>query len=477
MEEKEREVRISDLIALLLKKTGAILCTALFISVLGGLIGAFQAKSAISDSSVIAHDLAEAELAVSVAEDNLAKAQKDLLFLEERSIPDTETDIERALELQDYLRNYAENSIYYSIDAFNCGVSRLTFSMKTGNDTEAERVTGYIGTLIFDTEELEQVRSILGVDSELSYVRELISVIDEGGGFYTIRIVFDDPQRAEEAVDDLYESLADSLKSTRSNYSSTVVSRFTGYEIDLEMNENQNKVYDEMVDAARTVMDLRDQLPELKKQTDELENAVEVAEYELNAARLNYEKKAGENSGMSTGQSGIIKKAIKYAAVFFVGGLICSCLMVVCAGLFSGKLQNKNDICQIYSYPVVGVIPRAKPYTFEKTIRALEGDSLSDRSAGIKTVAQSLLSITEGKKVCLISSAAIEAAKELSAALDGKIPVCGNILEDASAVKALDDFESLVLVEQRGLSRIDLITDEIKLAEAMGKTVLGFVLT
>ena len=271
--------------------------------------------------------------------------------------------------------------------------------------------------------------------------------------------------------------MLESLKTTRSNYSTAVVSRFTGYEIDREMSESHNTVYDEMVEVGRTVVDLRDQLPELKDRTKELEDAVELAEEDLETAKKTLDQLTLVQPGTMSRKTVLLKNLLKYAAYFFLAGLFIGCSVVFFAGLFSGKLQNKNDITQAYSYPVIGIIPRKKPYRFERAIRSLEGDPQTSRRSGLQAAAQSLLSVTDGKKTCLISSVPSEDVGDVIVAVDGKIPVCGNILEDAAAVKSLEGYDSVVLVEQRGLSRLDLIQSEITLAEALGKKILGFVLT
>ena len=46
----------------------------------------------------------------------------------------------------------------------------------------------------------------------------------------------------------------------------------------------------------------------------------------------------------------------------------------------------------------------------------------------------------------------------------------------AESVKELNDFEGIVLVEQRGKSRVDLVDAEVLRAKALGKDILGIVL-
>ena len=60
--------------------------------------------------------------------------------------------------------------------------------------------------------------------------------------------------------------------------------------------------------------------------------------------------------------------------------------------------------------------------------------------------------------------------------LNGKLTVCGDVLRDSAAVKTLADFDSVVLVEKRGTSRLDQIDGEVVQLQTLGKEILGIVL-
>ena len=81
-----------------------------------------------------------------------------------------------------------------------------------------------------------------------------------------------------------------------------------------------------------------------------------------------------------------------------------------------------------------------------------------------------------GKKACLISSLGSGMADEFTPYLNGKLAVCGDILRDPAAVKALADYDSVVLVEERESSRLDQIDGEVQQLKTLGKEILGVVL-
>lgn len=476
MEEKERVVRVSDIFALLLKKYKIVILFALLAMLLGCARGLYKSYLAKNNTNSIDLILTEAKDNITEAESGLARAKNDLNIHLSRTIPDTETDIGRTREIMQQLRNYTQNSLYFSMDALNCGMSRLTFSMGTGSSSDSDRVTSYASAIIFDEQVLSQIRDILGVDTDLSYVRELLSVSDEGGGFFTIHVVFNNPELAEQAVDCLYDALIAGMKTTRNLPQFTVVSRFTGYEVNREMSEKHNAIEDELLSLNRTIVDLNEMLKELNEQTEDLENNVRTAEDTLNKAQSALSSLRASYPNDIATSKGALRLAEHFGLIFFVAGLAVGIIAVLFGGFLSGKLNSRNDILSLFSYPIISVIPRKKRYLFEKTIRRLEGDPIVDYDSGLKTAAQSLLSVAGKKNTCLVYSSSSDIAENVSAATEGKINVCGNILENASAVKALEKYDSVVFVEQRGLSRIDLISGEIKLAEAMRKEIIGFIL-
>ncbi len=476
MEENGREVRLSDLFAFLLKRYKAVICVALLFLVFGVMFGLHKTNSAKNNADSIERILEEANDELADAESDLARAKKELEIHVSRTIPDTETDIERTRELTQQLRSYMQNSLYYAMDPLNCGVSRLTFSIVTGASYDSERITSFASAILFDEEVLTQVRDILDVDADLSYVRELLTVNDEGGGFFTIRVVFNDTERAEQAADYLFDVLSDRIKTTRNTSNLSLVSRFTGNEVDEEMSEKHNAVEDKLLSLSRTAVDLNEMLKDMKEQTRLLEKEVTSAEDTLKEAKKKLSSLNSDYPSDITTPKGAFRQTARYCVIFLACGLAVGILAVLCGGLFSGKMQTRNDLQSQFSYPVISVVPREKKYLFDRAICRLEGDPIVDYTAGVKAAAQGLLSVTGGKKACLVYSGGGETAKTLSDATEGKISVCGNILEDASAIKKLEEYDCVVIVEKRGLSSIDLIRSEVKLMETMGKEILGFIL-
>ena len=69
-----------------------------------------------------------------------------------------------------------------------------------------------------------------------------------------------------------------------------------------------------------------------------------------------------------------------------------------------------------------------------------------------------------------------EKAAALLPYLDGKISVCGDILNDPEAIKDLDKYDSIILVEQKRKSVLSQIDSQVLRAKAFDKDILGIVL-
>ena len=88
-----------------------------------------------------------------------------------------------------------------------------------------------------------------------------------------------------------------------------------------------------------------------------------------------------------------------------------------------------------------------------------------------------MLSTATDKSVCLVSSLGKNEAEIILPYLDGRFLCYGDILGEVDAVKALADFDSVVLVEKRGKSNIDIIDAEVNRLRTLGKEIVGVIVT
>ena len=135
-EKRETEVRLADVFAMLLKAAKPILCVILIVGILGGGYGLYAATH--RKVKVTKDEVNAAQTEASVAKSAVAVAEQALRKRNEIAIPEAERKIKTGELLVERRTEYMENSLFQKLDPFNCGVSRLTFYVKTDFTAEPE---------------------------------------------------------------------------------------------------------------------------------------------------------------------------------------------------------------------------------------------------------------------------------------------------------------------------------------------------
>ena len=486
-ENTEITIRLSDLCAAFLRAFKPILLFVLILSLLGALYGARGPRETQTTSSV--EQIREAEAALVDAERARDDAQKTLDRILEIEIPTAEREIEHRESLARGWREYMDNSIWYSLDPFHLGVSRVTVLLES--ETEEPLIVGEIApeatsgaTIAYaqitpvDLEMMESIRQILQVDADLAYINELMRVTVISENVVEICVCFDDPNLAKQATDFMLERLQASLAEREDGYTAQVVGEYTGYEVNtylMGIQNNSSKSYTTAISDLQKAEQVLQNLNSTNRAN--AETVLNDANAAVAKAETQLQKLLQDQANSSTaGFRGNLKSALRYGILFFVIGLFLSCVIVFLTMVFSGKLQNVNCALTRYAFPVIGIIPRKKKRWFEKTICKLEGEPYQDYESAGRATAQSLLSIVGERKVALVSSEGDRLIQAVLPFVDGKIPACGDLLKDAEAVKAADRFEGFVLVEAKGKSQVGLIDAETRRIQSLGKNVEGMIL-
>ena len=479
MKNKEVEIRIVDLLAALLKAARPILCFALILTLLGAGYGLRKARGYTKTETGEFEAVLMAKGNVDTAKERLELARKALKRFNEVEYPSAETKCKQAERMVEQRQDYLDNSLYQALDPFNCGLSTLTFCVESEGEMTVNPATPWLAVdpsaiitmactqmTAHDDELLNHVRDMMGTDAETRFVNELIYVNRVSDQIVEIRVYHDDAQVAERVVDYIYQTMIGRLKDSMGEFNASVISRFTGYDVSWTIHDRQISNEDKLLTAERALTDAEAQRTMLLDMSLEKEAAVQ------NAMKL-LEKAKGDLR--STKVKTQYPYAV-YAAIFMAAGLILGCVAAVFCAIVSGRLQNQSTVLGRYSFPILGILPSRKKRWFARTIRALEGDPQTAFEPAACVAAQSILDLSAGKKSCLVSSLGSGAADDLAPYLNGKLTVCGDVLRDSAAVKTLADFDSVVLVEKRGTSRLDQIDGEVVQLQTLGKEILGIVL-
>ena len=480
MNNREIEIRIADLFAAVLKAVKPILCFALIMALLGAGYGLRKANSYERTETGELEDVEKAQKLVETTELQLSLAERALERYNEVEYPNAEKKYEHAQMMVEQRQNYIDESIYQSLDPFNCGVSTLTFYIETEDiqieadpnspwlalDPRATIAMACTQVISHDDGILEKVQEIMGIHTEIRFVKELVYVSKVSDQFVEIRAYNQDANVAEKVVDYLYQTIIERLDGKVDPFTANVISRFTGYDVIWSMNDRQISNEDKLLSAERALTDAETKRQTLLESSQLKEDAVTEAKDALNAAQSDLRKIRFKTQ----------YPALIYALAFLALGLVIGCFAAAFFAIVSSRLQNQSVVLSRYSFPILGVLPHGKKRWFAAKIRALEGDPETGRESAACVAAQNVMDVASGKKACLISTLGSGAAEEFAPYLNGKLAVCGDILRDPAAVKALADFDSVVLVEERGSSRLDQIDGEVQQLKTLGKEILGIVL-
>ena len=473
------EIRFADLAAMVLKAFKPMVCAALIVALLGGAFGVFRSYRAGKNIAAFEESLSKAEARLSESGAKLAEAEELLAARKEAEIPQAEDLICRAEELVNSRTEYMENSLYQAIDPFHCGFARLSVYLKPlrGGGDPASVLSSAVSRLFSDESELFlSLQEIMSLQTDPAYIKELVSVSVIAGDMAEIKVLHADPQIAEQAADAICAELFRFLGGD-ARFSPEIADRYCGFEVNWEMRDRQLLNKGNLISADQSLSNAKEQLQRLKKDIPDLEKDVEKA----NTAFLtdqNASRKAQKqyDSALLTTKN-IVKRAAVYFLIALCVSLLIGCFFVVLLGIAGGKIQNRNTVLSFCRYPLLGILPCEKPRLFENAIRKLEGESCVDRSSALNSIVQTLYSLVGKRSACFVSSCGKETAGILLPWMDGRIPACGDIVNDPEAVKQLSTFDSIILIEKKGSSEISMVESEIQRAASLGKDILGIILT
>ena len=491
MENKEIQIRLSDIVASFLKSIVMIVVITILFGAALAVFGAYRVKKPTADPSIqTTIDVLNKD--ITAKEESIKLLQNSNSTIMNVTIPYAEKRIAHAESLTDSRLTYLEESIFNNIDPFNCGISRITFAIDVPVPEDAKEDYAQ-----FRTEELRRlvaactqmyplsdanmtkVMSLMGTKADPKYVDELINIESISDSMVKITVVNSDPNIAKKVADYLFEQVSASVASLSPDAVISIVSANTGVEVNWEMHTAQAAYQDSILLAEKNLASDQESINLSNKQIEE--NNKIIGEYSTELQTLkkdveSYQKKLNT----STSKKDILKSAIKFGVIGAFLGLVLSCVLVFVKDFLSGKVKTRNGILTRYSYPLLGAMPSSKKYIFDKTVKRLEGDSVYDKKDILASSSASILAsvAADGGKTCLIGpvDAKDPALTELLKSLKGRIEFKGNILSGSEAIKNLENYDKVILVEKRDASRYDSINEEISRIQALKKDVLGFVL-
>lgn len=183
-----------------------------------------------------------------------------------------------------------------------------------------------------------------------------------------------------------------------------------------------------------------------------------------------------------------IKSSVKYAVIgFFAGGFIAAFLICLQYVLMD-KVASDKEIRNRFGLKSLGTFhrkPRRRMLSFiDNWLRSLAGDDKAwPDDAVLEMITTNIYNYASGKKRLFITGfASQEIIDRVCQQIHKDLPeLCvetgRDMINNAAVRKIMADFEGVILVEERNVSRYSLIEQELELVSNIGGEVIGVVVS
>ena len=177
---------------------------------------------------------------------------------------------------------------------------------------------------------------------------------------------------------------------------------------------------------------------------------------------------------------GVMKPGIKYGLVGFVAGFCVVTVILVLAYVFGKKITTQAQFFSKFkSVKKIGVLkPLGNRCKFTESIDIKsEDDSKMSAENIAKLVANNYNNLTRDMgKVLITGTGDKKALSEAVKKLGIKGDVKADMFSDPDVLKAVPDYDGVVLIEQRKVSLFKNVANEIALIENSGTKIIGAII-
>mgnify|MGYP003316840948 CR=1 FL=1 len=446
---REKVINLRELLHYVLKKWRAIIVIAIVFAILAGAYK-INSISGTADNTQTSEEVADRMLLTS-------------------QLNDLKEDLNSQIE-------YNQDSIYMKIDPRNEHIATFNLFVSVDESGLSEEqialltsktVMAYYGYL-YSNEFLdylsENVEDYKGFDDDLRYIKELMwasTELEAGELAYTCIGVSDETVQAtidaaRQAIAEKYDDIAELVGEHKCSVAFDSVYTTTSSSVLKSQNDNLELI-------------------------DDYKEAIEEVSAELDGM-----KPAAQSEALSTSQ--IIVKALKFAVIGGVLGLILAVACYIIAGILSHKMY---DVCswQGCGIPVIGEVYTEKKHRagakIDRWIDKITGyavNGLTLESSGALAAENVIASLRENKAeaAAIISAENKELCSAVVAGMNNvsadTFKFAGDILTESNAVSALAEIEEVILLADGQKIRIDDVEKIATRLTAWGKKLLGVIL-
>lgn len=483
MENKEREISLIELFwKIVLAWRAWLVCGVVFALLLAG-VGYMRDMN--SYRAAVASIEQEKE-----TEEQDAEVEKVALTKDERQ---QVQDAKSLRQLMNKNRTYLKESILMNIDPYEENAlilqyyidSDYTWNINDDIGTDyTSAVTNAYAEYVKGGAVAKKIQSELGTDAEERYIEELISVKElesevKADDILTIQIVYTDADVLEQIapiVKECLESQTSVIRDTVGKHTLKLLSENAVVQTDSELVTRQANLQNQM-NAYRS------QLNTLLSTMSE----AQLAELDIVLAREEEESEEEAEELIVIPEKPAFR--VKYLVLGFMAGVFAVVLWVCCVAIFTGKLQNSQDLEKMYELRLFGNIRKKKkePAGLDKVLLNIKNRKQKQFSeeASFQFLVSNLELTCKAEKATEIFLTGTEIERMERAWIDRfmarmdeqgiHVTYGENVCYDAATLRSASEMGHAVLLEEVGTSIYDEIAKEIKTLREQNVRILGCI--
>lgn len=448
--EYEEEIDLKDLLFYELYKWRPIILIALILSVLFG--GYKVARETVfKQNEDIVMDTAEFEKEKVNYERMVAIYEREIANLEKLVINQKDyLEYSVLMNISAYEKPEASADIFVKLDD-----SEWLQGVEMVNLDPTDSIVKAYASNIAQNIEWNELVDKLGVDE--IYLKELVSTsIDYASNTIRVGVCYSDLETADRILDEILQQTEQAQRdiyASLGKHTILVMNRASGVTNDTTLADRQKNINDRASNYQKNLIDK--------------ENALKGLE------------EPSEPGDISRKQ--IAKSAIKYTAL---GGIVGAFIMIAVFGMqyiLNSSLRTADELKSRFGLKLLGVFsPGERTGVVDRWLERLEGlGEREDTETVLERAALNIRNYGENKKNVLIAGEySEEKLQELVAELSNRVKeikfiACPDLIKSTKALQKLSECDGVVLVVQRGVSKIGEMQKEKEIIEDWKKEIIG----